>query len=388
MYEITVNKSKLLTTLSKLAPALAKNISHAYPCYLDYLIEVNCHEMKITASDGFVLTISATIDIELKADQETNPFLIDSRNLIKVLRLLDDQPIKMVVMHSQVCIFHDKGLFYVSKSEDYIPFKKIDKYDNTVKLEIPDVKKWLNCCTFAMADDELRPVMNGLLFDFRGKMLHLAASNGHVLTHIACASVPVVAFDGMYILHRKAVNTLLRVLPKNGMLTVAMTKEVMEISVKGEEGKDLMVVRTKLIDGCYPNYQSVIPHNFDYTALIDRKMLLAAVRRAALFTNKSGCLRFVFTGGDDTVKISCNDDDFECHAEENVSVEFHNNNLQIGQQIKLGFKYSYLVDILKRMTDGKIVLNMIDSSRPSTITSLNEVDDKTTYLVMPMWIND
>ena len=229
---------------------------------------------------------------------------------------------------------------------------------------------------FATANDELRPVMNGIYFDLTADALAIVASDGHKLVrnkNFTIKSDTPASFN----LPKKPASLLKNILSKDGDdATIKFDDRSAEIQFS--DG----VMRCRLIDGRYPNYNSVIPTNNPCQVTVDRKALQSALRRVLPFASESSQLiRFHIEMG--RFEVSSEDIDFSTSAKEQLSCDY------AGSPMSIGFKGSSLMEILGNLTSDNIILQLADPSRAGIIVPAEQPENEDVLmLIMPMLLND
>lgn len=229
---------------------------------------------------------------------------------------------------------------------------------------------------FATADDELRPVMNGIYFDINTDSLTFVASDGHKLARLRNFSVKAEE-RAAFILPKKPANLLRSVL----------TKEQESVTVKFDENNACFTCSNfemvcRLIEGRYPNYNSVIPQENPYKVIIDRVSFLNALKRVSVFSNPASSLVKLHLT-DNQIIVSAQDIDFSTSAEEKIICQYSD------PELKIGFKATYLIEILSNIAAAEVIVELADPTRAGTIVPAeNEENEDLLMLLMPMMLND
>ena len=234
----------------------------------------------------------------------------------------------------------------------------------------------MNRSIFATAQDELRPVMNGIYFDLTADCLAVVASDGHKLVR---NKVFTIKSDqpAAFILPKKPANLLKNMLGKDGG-DVIIRFDDRNAEVNFGDG----TIQCRLIEGRYPNYNSVIPQNNPNELRVDRLGLLAALRRVQPFANESSNLiRFHVEGN--ILQLDAEDYDFSKTATERMSCEYN------GKAMSLGFKGSSFIEILSNFDCPEIIIQLADPSRAGLVLPSEQPENQDVLmLMMPMLIND
>ena len=229
---------------------------------------------------------------------------------------------------------------------------------------------------FATANDELRPIMNGVYFDLTPDSLAIVASDGHKLVrnkNFSITSETPASFN----LPKKPANLLKNILTKDGG-DVLIKFDDRNAEIKYNDG----VLNCRLIDGRYPNYNSVIPTDNPSQTTVDRRALLSALRRVLPFASESSQLvRLHMENGH--FEVSSEDIDFATSAKEQLSCEY------TGAPMSIGFKGSSLMEVLSNLNSDQVVIMLADPSRAGIIVPAEQPEDEDVLmLIMPMLLND
>jgi DNA polymerase-3 subunit beta len=218
--------------------------------------------------------------------------------------------------------------------------------------------------------------MNGIYFDLTSESLSIVASDGHKLVRNKNFTVKSES-PASFILPKKPATLLKNVLGKeSGDVVIKFDNRSAEISFS--EG----VLSCRLIEGRYPNYNSVIPQNNPNQLTIDRKLLVGALRRVLPFASESSQLvRFHLETG--KLVLSSEDIDFATSAKEEITCDYS------GQNMNIGFKGSSLSEILTNLDSTEVVIQLADPSRAGIIVPAEQPENEDVLmLIMPMLLND
>lgn len=333
----------------------------------------------ITASD-----IENHLSMYIDIDVQDNPAGIDSfcmpvKTLSDILSAMPEQPLTFSINpnNREVEVRYLQGKFSFM-SYDAIEYPgQTDMRDDTLRATLP----WsclMDGCTRALpyvADDELRPVMNGIYVDMQPNGLTLAASDGHKLIRRRHSDLQFSERGG-FILPRKTVN-ILKVLPKSEALNLTIDER--RVLIEGD-GYSLQSLQ---IEGRYPNYNGVIPEGNHIHLTVDRRLMKDALRRILSMSNKaSSQVVLELVSGGEAVKLSAHDYDFSTSGEESMQAT-HN----ATDALRIAFKGTFLNTLLDTAQSEQIVLSFSDPSRACVMTEA-EGDDTLLLLLMPMMINE
>ena len=372
----TVSSSALSSKLNMLAKVIgSKNSLPILDCFL---FQVANGEMSITASDSDNVIKST---LALTDHDGEGEFCVPNRVILDALKELPEQPLHFDVDAAgeaiAIKIVYQNGLYNFTgqSAEDYPRTQSMNDACTTVSLPTEMLINNISRSLFATANDELRPVMNGIYFDLTADALAIVASDGHKLVrskNFTIKSESPSAFN----LPKKPASLLKNILSKDGDdAIIKFDDRSAEIQFTGG------VMRCRLIDGRYPNYNSVIPNNPNEVT-VDRRGLQSALRRVLPFASESSQLiRFHIESG--RFEVSSEDIDFSTSAKEQLSCEYN------GSPISIGFKGSSLMEILSNLTSDNIIIQLADPSRAGIIVPAEQPENEDILmLIMPMLLND
>lgn len=372
----TVSSSALSSKLNMLAKVIgSKNSLPILDCFL---FQVANGEMSITASDSDNVIKST---LALTDHDGEGEFCVPNRVILDALKELPEQPLHFDVDAAgeavAIKIVYQNGLYNFTgqSAKEYPRTQSMNDACTTVSLPTEMLINNISRSLFATANDELRPVMNGIYFDLTADALAIVASDGHKLVrskNFTIKSESPSAFN----LPKKPASLLKNILSKDGDDAIIKFDD-RSAEIQFTDG----VMRCRLIDGRYPNYNSVIPNNPNEVT-VDRRGLQSALRRVLPFASESSQLiRFHIESG--RFEVSSEDIDFSTSAKEQLSCEYN------GSPISIGFKGSSLMEILSNLTSDNIIIQLADPSRAGIIVPAEQPENEDILmLIMPMLLND
>ncbi len=367
------------TALSNRLQTLSRVISskNALPILDCFLFEVRNNQLSITASDS-----ENVMQTTLPLDEcdGNGSFAVPNRTILDAVKELAEQPLVFDVDTNNLTIkvVYQNGLynFTAQNAAEYPRFQSIPDGATVVTIGSSVLNDNINRSIFATAQDELRPVMNGIYFDLTAESLAIVASDGHKLVRNKNFTIKSDA-PASFILPKKPAQLLKSVLTKDGGdVVIKFDDRNAEIHFAGG------TLSCRLIEGRYPNYNSVIPQGNPNQVTIDRKALLGALRRVLPFASESSQLiRFHLEIG--KLELSSEDIDFATSAKESITCDY------TGQPMSIGFKGSSLTEILTNLESDEVIIQLADPSRAGIILpSVQPENEDVLMLIMPMLLND
>jgi DNA polymerase-3 subunit beta len=367
------------TALSSKLVALSKviNSKNALPILGDFVFDVSGQTLRLTASDSENTMQTA---VELNESDGEGRFAIGNHDLLEAVKGFSEQPIIFDVdQQTNIAkISYQNGLFSlpIENADEFPVPQSVGEQASTIVISNALLSENINRSIFATAQDELRPVMNGIYFDLTTEWLGVVASDGHKLVRNRIYSVRSEQ-PASFILPKKPAGLLKNLLGKDGGdVTIRFDERNAEINY----GDGIIICR--LIEGRYPNYNSVIPQNNPNELRVDRNSLLAALRRVQPFANdSSNLIRFKVEGS--VLQLDAEDYDFSKTATERMTCDYN------GQPMSIGFKGSSFIEVLSNFDCPEVVIQLADPSRAGLVLPSEQPEgEDVLMLMMPMLLND
>jgi len=373
--KFVVSSTALSSHLQVLSRVIAsKNTIPILDCFL---FELQGNLLKITAADSETRMITS---VEVHEVEGEGIFAIPAKNLLESLKELPEQPITFDIDDAslEMFIYYENGKynFIGQNGDEYPQHKPLKDNANKITISADNLLSGISRTLFATADDELRPVMNGILFDISETDITFVASDGHKLVRFKNFSAKGNE-KSAFILPKKPANLLRTVLPKEtGGVTIGFDDNNACITMEN------LTIISRLIEGRYPNYNGVIPKDNPFKVTADRILLVNALKRVVVFSNPGSTL-IKLQLSENSILVSAQDIDYSTSADETVACVYE------GEDISIGFKGTYLIEILNNIPSAEIVLQLADPSRAGLmLPAENEADEDLLMLLMPMMLND
>lgn len=341
------------------------------------LVEVKGEKMSLTATDGET-RICSHMDLSSKEGEDMS-FCVRVRQLVEPLREIPNQMIQFE-LNTEDYELHGKynnGFFSfpVIKGEDFPDVQSLGDEGLKVKMPIANFYEGLDNTVYATTVDDVRPIMTGVHVDIRPEHITFVATNGFLLSYYRHSMLELnVSEQHRYTLHKKPVQLLLQVLSKSDDGDIELEFHPNFALFKTET----LELQCRLLEGKYPNYETVIPKDNDKLLEADRLQLLAATRRVAVFANKAmGLINFDFSPSELVLKAT--DQDFSTKAEEAVPVSFS------APEARFSFRAEHLIQLLTVMPSETISMRIGDASRAALVTPIGgEAGVEIVVAVMPL----
>ena len=372
---ITLSSSTLSSRLGILSKVI--NSKNGMPILDCFLFEVANSQLTITASDSEnVLQTTMPLDY---AEGE-GKFAVNNRTILDAVKELPEQPLTIDVETSTyiIKVIYQNGIynFTAQNADEYPIVQRMSEGCTSLVLPSITLAESISRALFATAQEELRPVMNGIYFDLTPEALAFVASDGHKLVRNKNYKIQTEQ-PRSFIMPKKPATLLKNILGKDESdVIIRFDDRNAEIIFTDS------VLSCRLIEGRYPNYNSVIPQDNPYQLTVDRKMLLGALRRVLPFASESSQLvRLHIENG--KIEVSSEDIDFSTSAKEEITCDY------TGKSMNIGFKGPSLTEILNNLSSEEVTLELADPSRPCLILPAEQPDgEDILMLIMPMLLND
>ena len=352
------------------------NSKNALPILDCFLFELQDGLLTVTVSDS---ETTMTTSLEVVESDVDGRFAITARTLLDALKEIPEQPLTFDIdlQTLEMTVQYQNGKYnLVGQNADEFP-TPASLGDNAVRvrMDAETLLNGINRTIFATADDELRLVMNGIYFDITTEGITMVASDGHKL--VRCKTLAAQGNERAAFIFPKKPATLVKNL---------LPKESGAVSIEFDERNAIFTLENyrmicRLIEGRYPNYNSVIPKNNPNKITVDRQLLLGALRRVSVFSSQASSLIKLCIGKDRMI-INAQDIDFSTSAEESLVCQYD------GAQMEIGFKSTFLIDILNNIPSDEVIIELADPSRAGVITPAEqEENEELLMLLMPMMLN-
>ena len=367
-----VSSNYLLKQLQVLGGVI--NNSNTLPILDNFLFELEHSKLTVSASD-LETTMASTLEVESESEGSV---AIPAKLLLETLKTFPEQPLTFVIEDNntiEISSNHGKYALAYSSAEEFPKAISLDKASTTV-VSADILATAISKTIFATGNDDLRPVMSGVFFQFSTESLTFVATDAHKLVKYSRTDVKADE-TAEFIMPKKPLNLL------KGIL--AGSDDTVSIEYNDSNAKfsfENSVLICRLIDGKYPNYEAVIPKENPNHLTISRNQFLNSVRRVSIFSNKTTHqIRLKIAGAE--LNISAEDIDYSNKAEERLTCDYQGDDMQIG------FNSRFLSEMLSNLNADDVQLEMSMPNRAGILTPIDGLDEgeTVTMLVMPVMLN-
>ncbi len=367
-----VSSASLLKELQKLGGII--NSTNTLPILDNFLFEVNKNNLIITASD-LETTFSSIINVDSELDSMV---ALPARLLLDTLKTFPEQPLTFLKTEKNtVEISANNGKYAIAYAggEEFPKAPQVND-SKTIQIKSNTLHTAINSTLFASGNDDLRPVMSGVFFQFSSEALTFVATDAHKLVKYSRTDIKAEE-TAEFIMPKKPLQ-LLKAILQGSEDDVSI--EYNDTNAQFRFGDSSLTCR--LIDGKYPNYEAVIPKENPNQMQINRVNFLNSVKRVSIFSNKTTYqIRLNIAGT--ALQISAEDFDYSNSAEERIDCEYQ------GEDIKIGFNSRFLIEMLNGLDCNNVKLSMSLPNRAGLLTPLDNTEEgeSITMLVMPVMLN-
>jgi DNA polymerase III subunit beta len=368
MNPLQLDRNLLLLPLQAVSGVVERR--HTLPILSNVLVEIGGGKLSLTATD-LEIQVASEADSSESADWQATT--VSARKLQDILRSLpEEMPVSLELQDKRLQVKAGRSKFSLQTlpAQDFPKMAAGGAAAAEARLPQKDLKRLLALVQYAMAQQDIRYYLNGLLLSLREDAVVVVATDGHRLA-LATQAIKLDTPKTDVILPRKAILELVKLL---GDTEDPVAVRVLDNQVGFSFGRIGFV--TKVVDGKFPDFQKVIPIGYKKHFVLDRGTLQQALQRAAILSNeKFRGVRWVLTT--DSLRIICTNSDHE-EAEEELAISYG------GDALDVGFNVTYLLDVLANVQSTEVECALGDSNSSMLMTIPGNADFK--YVIMPMRI--
>ena len=364
--KFSISRDALLKPLNLVAGVVERR--QTLPILANVLMVLDGERLSLTGTD---LEVELVGRVQLPASGDSGEVTVPARKLVDICKSLPEgSDVDFSVQDGKVTVKSGRSRFTLST----LPAREFPNVEDSMgthqfTLKQGELKRLIDRTGFAMAQQDVRYYLNGMLWELSGKQLRVVATDGHRLALCTLPHKVDVNGDTQVILPRKGVLELSRLLlEEDAEIAVVIGSNHIRATTND------FTFTSKLVDGKFPDYQRVLPRSPDKSVFGSRLELRQAFTRTAILSNeKYRGVRLKLT--DNSLDIVANNPEQE-EAEETVPVEYR------GDSLEIGFNVSYLLDVLGVLSGERVKLSLSDPNSSALLEESDEGDSL--YVVMPM----
>ena len=375
--KFVVSSTELLNHLQAINKVI--NSKNTLPILDNFLFRIEGNTLEITASD---LETTMITQIQLENVSEEGAIAIPAKFLTEYLSKFSEQPLTFDISTENftILIHYEAGeannMGYEWEDFPQVPTLKQEMI-STLRAPADMVLQGISKTLFATGEDELRPVMNGILVEMNTDNITFVSTDSHMLVRYRRNDAQA-DIAGSFILPKKPA----------GLLRTLLSKEQGDVKISFDDKNAMFELSNftmvcRLVEGTYPAYNSVIPTNNYNKLIIDRVEFLGSLRRTALFANQStNLVKFELRGNQ--ITIFAQDIDFSTATHETLKCQYD------GDEMNIGFKANFLAELLANLSSTDVSLEMSDPQRACLVLPVqNDIEgEDTLMLIMPLSVGD
>jgi DNA polymerase-3 subunit beta len=384
--KFVVNKTELFQCLQRIIGVVP--VKTTIPVLTNILFELDGQRLRLTGTD---LEVSIITFINVRGEKD-GAIAIPAKRLFDIIRELPDLPITVEVEKSnRILLTTEKGNYKLAgeASEEY-PHIASESFVSQISYPTPRFLRMIDKTVFAVSTDELRTTLMGVLMELRPQEMRLVATDGHRLAKITdkSYSAPAVEAKPEALFVKQETGTLQAIMPTKALQMLTRNSdqsELLEVAISENHltfRLGATTIYSKLINGQFPNYERVIPSDNELTMGIDRDLLAAAVRRAAIFANQiTHQIRWSLAPGQ--VTISAEDVEVGGEARETLAAQYD------GKAMDIGYNAQYVQEILRHVDSEEVLIRLRDPGSAAIVEPVQQKEgEHHMMLLMPIRLND
>ncbi len=369
MIKLQLQRETLLEPLQRVMGVVEKK--QTLPILSNVLLQAQQNTLSITGTDLEVEVIGQSA---LHSETEAHQITLPGRKLMEICRSLPELAEVELVQDNDKMVLKSGRSRFTLMTLPAQDFPNIEDYSSQVTFTMPqqELLGLFQRTYFAIAQQDVRYYLNGLLLETRQGKLRAVATDGHRLALSETPASVHSEFQSQVIVPRKGIVELMRLFD-NSDTPVEVAIGTNHLRVTGDD----FTFTSKLIEGRFPDYERVIPRNGKKVLLLERDMLKSALQRTAILCNeKFRGVRFELEKN--LLRILANNPEHEA-AEEEIAINYDQ------ESIDIGFNVTYVIDVLNTIRSDMIKLTFTDGNSSVLVESDDEEDDSNTlYVIMPM----
>jgi DNA polymerase-3 subunit beta len=365
----TVSQKDFLAQLQKLAAVVPSKSTH--PMLNNILFHLEPEEARLTATD---LEISLTTRLKIEGGQGED-VAIPCKRLLEIIRELDERPVTLQTDRNRgLEILSGQGVFQIP-CESAEAFPVLPAVQISAELEIPAerLRRHVERLGFAVSTDDLRPVLTGVLFEFKAEALNLVATDGHRLVRIQDHKLAGQEALGSVVIPSKALNLVARSLESGAeSVRLGLAQNHLVFHLGGTQ------IYTQLINGRYPAYEGVIPQQNENVLQASRPAIYRAVKQVSNCANNV-TRQINLALSENRLVVTAEDNEYGSRGRNEVDVDYN------GEALEIAFNASYLDQMLRHLDTEQVVFKFGTAERAALLLpEINQEDEDLLMLLMPV----
>jgi len=360
-----IKRTILLNALSKVSKAVS--IKSPLPVLTGIKFDLREDKLILTGSDSDI-SIQTSIDDEIEIIQK-GAVVLSSRYILEIVKKIDSEYVHIYIIDGTLTRIEGANSKFDLNGTSYIDYPRIDLNKSGVhfQMKATDLKEAIEQTSFATSEKETRPVLTGVNFKAKNKVLECMATDSYRLAKRFLNIDSDVTFN--IIIPKRSLIEISRIIEKDEIIDLYVSDHKVLFVFEN------VLIQTRLIDGTFPDTSRLIPDNFDYSMSVDSQSLLNSIDRASLLSNEQSNI-IKLSMDEDNVIISSYSQEIGS-VEENLSRAFFK-----GEPLRISFSAKYLTDAIKSLNGEKVRVLFTGEMKPFIIKDFNKED--IIQLVLPV----
>lgn len=366
--KFTFAQSTMLKSIQKIIGAVSPRAP--MPSLSNFHLKLDGRTLVMTSTD---LEVTVSASVELLESEGSGGVLVQAKRFQDLIRELPDIPLEMEVTDPFKVVLRGEGIgVYNLPGEDPLDFPEIPVIDTKLSFHLSaDIfKRIIGKTLFAVSKDEMRPVLTGILFQLRGNEIRVVATDGHRLSRVTRQNVGFSGEPRDDIIPMKALTLLQRNLDDDDDLEIALAETRASFSTSKQR------LITRLIDGHYPKYESVIPQANANKLRIKMSEFMSSIRRVSIFSSHIS-RQIKLSLENNKASIEAEDPEYGGRGKEEFGVEYE------GETLEIAYNATYLMDALRQIDTEDAIFELGNSNDAGIIKPSTQVD-KEDFLMLLM----
>jgi len=340
------------------------------PSLGNLFLKLENNQLEITATD---LEITVTATVEIIDAEGSGSVLIQAKRFQELINQLPDVPLEIEIKEPFKVILKGEGVGeYTLPGGDPVDFPELPAVDAQISFTVPGetLRRLISKTMFAVSHDEMRPILTGTLMQLRAGELRVVATDGHRMSRITRRGIESTSEPRDVVIPMKALNLLMRSLDDSDEPVIGIAETRASFTTGSQK------LTTRLIDGHYPKYESVIPENNPFKMTANTGDLMAIVKRVSIFANQiSHQVKIKLDG--DIASFETEDPEIGGRGEEQMHISYE------GEPLEIAYNANYLMDVMKQVDTDEVIFSL-NKSNDAAIIRASSTDENEDFLMLLM----